>query len=921
MSDVPAPEELDPALWPPGPPFNTLDPAQAQFAPLLQDTYGPIPFDQAGFAYPDAITFPGDMLNASNGTLWPYMGTFDASPPAQTVPDVVPPSSGAQITSPPSMPTPAIFGPTLPSQTPPPTSANGLGVLPGLQPLPQPENTASQAQCAPPATSVGTQEPSPAPSVAEPQVQTPSQSRHASTPPKRGPGRQTWAKGSKLALLTRYKPEFQRACANSTTSEFYNSILKIWLTLYGYDLPIEEDSPVPPPEPPEVPPAAYPGMNDVDDDTKTARGLYIKALRVVRTFLESRASSSNSVALQKLRQWFYQSCKNVRNRELQTEAEALLQSSRDPKKPRKLGLLQGYAKWCWKDRIKPTFDVRWSPYEREFTAASDKGKDIKKEKAAKWMKVQRAVQKELWQREDEETKAAVKAMIDEHHKQALEEAEKGLDMDTPTTAEDYDRILKNIAPYLKNVADTISRRTGLVCAILLAGPIPDEGGRLAVRSMHAGQTRGVEPMEWPVADPAGWSEVERSMVKFTNMVYTQADMAARALTREDDNEDTLFTTATRLDADTAKARASPSDPLSTAAGGISNPQAVQVRTSPRSPPADAHQQEEFSRTSSPSPDSPGTGVPVAQSEPNGAGVQKTMPRAAIPPLPEANDMNPPVQSSQTRPEPEQALQMRDVSLETTPPPPPPPSASNAQQIATPLREIDIGDFPVGCHNAFKIIVDRYSWASNFPRWGVCVEGLLHLEIASNFPSKDVRLPKNSQGARPVEFKKWFQDGRPDKTPEDLDVQSFSKSCWNWWIVLQPHARGTTKQDRPENTVLADWNDSVRKPTVSGFYLVLVALVWWGAQIFDDGHRDTLKEWERLVDDVAWAVESWSAAEAREGAAASDEEADAGDMDTDETNKAAEAAETGNGAHRKQAVAKGKRKKPAGSSTTARKRRR
>ncbi|KAF7797726.1 hypothetical protein EIP86_008926 [Pleurotus ostreatoroseus] len=880
MSDLPAPEELDPALWPPGPPFNALDPAQAQFVPLLQDTYGPIPYDQAGFAYPGATSFSGDMLNASNGTLWSYMGAFDTSPPPQTVPDVIHPSSDARLTSPPSVPTQATFGPTLPTQTPPPTSADGLGVSSGLQPLPHPENAASQVQTAPPAKSVGTEESSPAPSVTEPQVQKPSQSRDASTPPKRGPGRQTWAKGSKLALLTRYKPEFQRACANGTTSEFYNSILKIWLTLYGYDLPIEEDSPVPPPEPPEVPPAVYPGMNDVDDETKAARGLYIKSLRVVSTFPESRASSPNGAALQKLRQWFYQSY-----------------------------------------RIKPTFDVRWSPYESEFTAASDRGKDIKKEKAAKWMQVQRAVLKELWQREDEETKAAVKAMIDEHHKQALEEAEKGLDMDIPTTAEDYDRILKNIAPYLKNVADTISRRTGLVCAILLAGPIPEEGGRLAVRSMHAGQTRGVEPMEWPIADPAGWNEVERSMVKFTNMVYTQADMAARALTREDDNEDTPFTTATRSDADTAKARASPSAPLSTAAGELSTPQAMQVRTSPLSPPTGIYQQEGFSRTSSPSSDPAGTGVPVVQSEPNGAGVQKPMPRAVVQPLPEANVTNAPAQSSQTRPEPEKASQMRDVSLENTPQPPPSPSATNAQRVTGPLKEIDISDFSVGCHNAFKIIVDRYGWASNFPRWGVCVQGLLHLEIASNFPSKDVRLPKNSQGARPVEFKKWFQDGRPDKTPEDLDVQGFSKSCWNWWIVLQPHARGTTKQDRPENTVLADWNDSVRKPTVSGFYLVLVALVWWGAQIFDEGHRETLREWEKLVDDVAWAVESWSAAEAREGAAASDEEADAGDMDSDETNKAGGATEIGSGAHRKQAVAKGKRKKPAGSSTTARKRRR
>ncbi|KAF7790581.1 hypothetical protein EIP86_001537 [Pleurotus ostreatoroseus] len=897
MSSLPVPdEELDPALWPPGP-FSTLNPAHVPFVPLLQDTYGPIPFDQASFAYPDATSFSGDMLNASDGTLWGYTGAFDASPPAQTVPDGITPSSGAQTATPPSAPT---FDPTPPTQTLTPTGSDGLGVSPGLQPPPHPQTSAPNVPT-PPMTSAGAQDPSQAPSVNEPQVQRPTESGDSSAPSKRGPGRQTWAKGSKLALLMKYKPAFQRACANKSTSEFYNSIVKIWLTLYGYDLPIEEDSPVPPPEAPEVPPAAYPGLVDVDDDTKAARGKYIKALRV------------------KLRQWFYQSSKNVRNRELHAEAEALLQSSREPKKPRKLGVLQGYAKWCWKDRIKPTFDVRWSPYEHEFTAASNRGKDIRKEKAARWMKIQRAVLKELWQQEDEETKVAVQAMIDEHHKQALEEAEKGLDI--PTTAEDYDRILNNIAPYLKNVADTISRRTGLVCAILLAGPIPEEGGRLAVRSMHAGQTRGVEPMEWPIADPTGWGEVEKSMVKFTSMVYTQADMAARALTREEDYEDAPATTATLLSADAANANARASPSIPTTAGELSTPQATQAQMPPLPPSTHIRQQDGHARTSSPCPDPTDTGVPAPQSQSNGAGMQKTKPLVVIGPLEGASDTNTSTQSSQSRSEPDQALPMRGVSLENTPQLPPPLSAAVAQQGSAPLEDIDIGDFPVGTHNAFKIVADRYRWASHFPRWGICVKGLLQLEIASKFPTKDVRLPKNSQGARPVEFKKWFQDGRPDKIPEDLDVQSFSDSCWNWWIALQPHARGVTKQERPETTALADWNDSVRRPSISGFYLVLVALVWWGTVVFDDGRRETLGKWQKLVDDVAWAVESWSAAEAREGAAATDEDADADDLDGDETHEADEAADIGNGTHRKPAAGKNKCKKHAGSSTTARKRRR
>lgn len=153
------------------------------------------------------------------------------------------------------------------------------------------------------------------------------------------------------------------------------------------------------------------------------------------------------------------------------------------------------------------------------------------------------------------------------------------------------RVLKSIAPYLKNVADMILERTGMVCSIILAGPIPEEGGRLAVRrydltclslpsvltfiSMHAGLSKGAEPRDWPATDPVGWEEVENSIVKFARLVYctytttlrdyirliwlaAPADMLSRALSPMDDNMQREDNSLSAARTNTEKSPATPS---------------------------------------------------------------------------------------------------------------------------------------------------------------------------------------------------------------------------------------------------------------------------------------------------------------------------------------------------------------------------
>lgn len=149
--------------------------------------------------------------------------------------------------------------------------------------------------------------------------------------------------------------------------------------------------------------------------------------------------------------------------------------------------------------------------------------------------------------------------------------------------------------------------------------------------------------------------------------------------------------------------------------------------------------------------------------------------------------------------------------------------------------------------------------------------------------------------------------------------------------MQPPARGPTKKGRDCTITLEDWSKSVRKPTVSGFYLILVALVWWGAHIFElhDGLH-TVQDWEMMVDDVAWAVEFWMHAETTDTGSSSsshnvDDNADA-DEETNE-NEDAESQEGEipglRGRGKPKTTTNRKRKGPTTSTTmtTTRKRRR
>ncbi|KAK7020803.1 hypothetical protein R3P38DRAFT_3547985, partial [Favolaschia claudopus] len=100
---------------------------------------------------------------------------------------------------------------------------------------------------------------------------------------------------------------------------------------------------------------------------------------------------------------------------------------------------------------------------------------------------------------------------------------------SPWSLQTIHETLENAAYYLQPFVDAIQERFGMCASVLLAGPVGMRGGMIGVQSVHAGQTKGLAPMNWPTYDWKGFEQVERSMISFAKECYTQVECDARAV--------------------------------------------------------------------------------------------------------------------------------------------------------------------------------------------------------------------------------------------------------------------------------------------------------------------------------------------------------------------------------------------------------
>ncbi|KAJ7429451.1 hypothetical protein B0H11DRAFT_2265630 [Mycena galericulata] len=187
----------------------------------------------------------------------------------------------------------------------------------------------------------------------------------------------------------------------------------------------------------------------------------------------------------------------------------------EPPAPVKPRTLHYYSRKFYDERIKPLFTARWGTVSRRPDPPAV-------------IKVRNAATKEAWEAETAAFKKEVILAIDNEHKIAKEAYSMAVSGAIPTTAEEYNIALNNSAYYLQPFADAINERFGMNVAIMMCGPIPDRGGRIEVRSIHAGMSNGLVPRIWADYNRGGFDAAQRSFIEFTHKCFTEEECRERS---------------------------------------------------------------------------------------------------------------------------------------------------------------------------------------------------------------------------------------------------------------------------------------------------------------------------------------------------------------------------------------------------------
>ncbi|KAJ7823359.1 hypothetical protein B0H13DRAFT_1919665 [Mycena leptocephala] len=315
------------------------------------------------------------------------------------------------------------------------------------------------------------------------------------------PGKRGWVYGSKLPFFEVHRNAYLTAAEMKSTGDFYDKVSQLYLKTYGYNTGWNEDLD----EGQDVADDVDPDEDEEAEDDRTERereerAAYFKVLRgKVGAWYKSQYGGSVEKKQKKV-----------------TFTQVFDNSGMDPPAPVKPRVLHWYSRHFWHERVKERFNARWAAVSR-------------RQNPPALITVWNTVTKEAWHSETDAFKEEVLAAIDKNHKIAMEAYAVATSGDAPTTPQEYNIALNNAAYYLQPFADAIQERFGMNVAILMCGPIADRGGRIEVRSVHAGMSNGLVPMIWGDFDRAGFDSVQRSFVDFTHNCFTEAECRARSL--------------------------------------------------------------------------------------------------------------------------------------------------------------------------------------------------------------------------------------------------------------------------------------------------------------------------------------------------------------------------------------------------------
>lgn len=239
-------------------------------------------------------------------------------------------------------------------------------------------------------------------------------------------GRKGWVFGTKVAFFESRKEEWLAAIKRGKPGDFYTKITRMYSIKYAGleytdDLSEEVDDP-------EEDALDFEDEEDLSEEEAQTRAEDFASLRTVR-FLFVEWTYLALMTFQKIGQWY-----RHRYRSLKTGSTAWADifesvNKAAPPAPRRPRVVQYYSSLFYQDRIKEVFETEWNRV-CDLPVAEGSRKPAK-------INVRNRVTKELWEKEDEETRGTVERAVDAHHLKAMAQYKTLRALPTTRTAEDY----------------------------------------------------------------------------------------------------------------------------------------------------------------------------------------------------------------------------------------------------------------------------------------------------------------------------------------------------------------------------------------------------------------------------------------------------------------------------------------------------
>ncbi|KAL1715563.1 hypothetical protein EV715DRAFT_294021 [Schizophyllum commune] len=338
---------------------------------------------------------------------------------------------------------------------------------------------------------------------------------------KRKPGRKPWASGTKLAFLERHLDDFHRT-PQKHRGRLYDRVALKFRAKYGADFNYDKD--------------------DLEEDTPDPTTFPYEQDTTNMTEEEAERSDAYFDRLRdKIQIWFRHVSTTVEATPVERIERILTdQQPSDPKSKKytKLRIQQFYSCLHYDERVKPRFEETWvkevAAWEEKLAAWKAAGVDVPADQAAPvQVAVRTRVTDACWDAESAPFQARVRLAQEEEEKQfyaALEAAAAAAAAPRAArTAEDYMRAIDAAPGYTQPFSDALGNNTGCCVAVLVAGPMPRQGGKIGMLSIHTGVISGVAEYQWPEWDTPGFESTESSFIGFAENVFGPATKAARSV--------------------------------------------------------------------------------------------------------------------------------------------------------------------------------------------------------------------------------------------------------------------------------------------------------------------------------------------------------------------------------------------------------